>query len=62
MSALLKFFATLTPPPVNVQEEYDGLQWRWKMFVFRPACMSSCDTWTAGLTSPCLQTLPMRGL
>ena len=62
MSALLKFFATLTPPPVNVQEEYDGLQWRWKMFVFRPACMSFCDTCTAGLTSPCLQTLPMRGL
>jgi len=50
MSALLKFFATLTPPPVNVQEEYDGLQWRWKMFVFRPACMSFCDTWTVGLT------------
>jgi len=24
--------------------------------------MSFCDTWTAGLTSPCLQTLPMRGL
>lgn len=49
MSVLLKFFAALTPPSVSVQEEYDDLQWRWKMFVFRPACMSFCDTWTVGL-------------
>lgn len=37
MSVLPKLLAGLTPPPVNVQEEYDGLQWRWKIFVFRPA-------------------------
>ncbi len=43
MSVLPKLLAGLTPPPVNVQEEYDGLQWRWKIFVFRPACMSFCD-------------------
>lgn len=37
MSVIPKILAGLTPPPVNVPEEYDGLQWRWKMLVFRPA-------------------------
>ncbi|KAJ3566315.1 hypothetical protein NP233_g7087 [Leucocoprinus birnbaumii] len=37
MSIIPKILAGLTPPPVNVPEEYDGLEWRWKMFVFRPA-------------------------
>ncbi|KAG6821261.1 hypothetical protein H0H93_002371 [Arthromyces matolae] len=27
----------LSPPPVIVPPEYDGLQYKWKMFVFRPA-------------------------
>jgi hypothetical protein len=39
MSFLSKIFAGLTPPPVVVSEGYDGLEWRWKMFTFRPACM-----------------------
>ncbi|KXN89572.1 Coiled-coil domain-containing protein 47 [Leucoagaricus sp. SymC.cos] len=37
MSVFPRLLQGLTPPPVNIPEEYDGLQWRWKMFVFRPA-------------------------
>jgi hypothetical protein len=37
-SALNKFVASLTPPPVINPVEYDGLEYRWKMLVFRPAC------------------------
>jgi hypothetical protein len=29
-------FALLTPPPLIVPEDYDGLEFRWKFLVFRP--------------------------
>lgn len=38
MSLLPKLLAGLTPPPINVPEEYDGLEFRWKALTFRPAC------------------------
>ena len=33
--------SALTPTPPNLPEDYDGLEYRWKMFTFRPAreCM-----------------------
>ena len=31
-------FSVLTPPPALTPEEYDGWEYRWKFFVFRPAC------------------------
>ncbi|KAJ7276423.1 hypothetical protein B0H12DRAFT_1227556 [Mycena haematopus] len=34
---LTRFLTTLTPPPFVNPEEYDGLEFRWKWFVFRPA-------------------------
>ncbi|KAF7775912.1 hypothetical protein Agabi119p4_4305 [Agaricus bisporus var. burnettii] len=37
MSLLPKLLAGLTPPPINVPEEYDGLEFRWKALTFRPA-------------------------
>lgn len=40
MSVFTKLLAGLTPPPVVVPEDYDGLEWRWKFFTFRPACTS----------------------
>ena len=30
--------SALTPPPPNLTEDYDGIEYRWKMFTFRPAC------------------------
>ena len=33
-----KFLAVFTHPPVVNPVEYDGLEYRWKFFVFRPAC------------------------
>jgi hypothetical protein len=36
-SALSQLLAGLTPPPVINPVEYDGLEYRWNMFVFRPA-------------------------
>jgi len=27
----------LSPPPVNLSPDYDGLEWRWKFLTFRPA-------------------------
>jgi hypothetical protein len=36
-SALNQLLAGLTPPPVINPVEYDGLEYRWKMLVFRPA-------------------------
>lgn len=36
-SALNQLLAGLTPPPVINPVEYEGLEFRWKMFVFRPA-------------------------
>ena len=36
-SALNQLLASLTPPPVINPVEYEGLEYRWKMFVFRPA-------------------------
>ncbi|KAF8195868.1 hypothetical protein K438DRAFT_1826656 [Mycena galopus ATCC 62051] len=37
MEGLTKLLAGLTPPPFVNPEEYDGLEFRWKWFVFRPA-------------------------
>ncbi|KAK7061737.1 hypothetical protein R3P38DRAFT_2831261 [Favolaschia claudopus] len=37
MTALTKVVAALTPPPFINPEHYDGLEFRWKWFVFRPA-------------------------
>lgn len=37
-SVLNDLVAVLTPVPVLTPEEYDGWQYRWKAFVFRPAC------------------------
>ncbi|KAF7355335.1 hypothetical protein MSAN_01450000 [Mycena sanguinolenta] len=34
---LTRFLASLTPPPFINPEEYDGLEFRWRWFVFRPA-------------------------
>jgi hypothetical protein len=41
-SELLKNLAqALTPPPPPpLDDEYDGLEYSWKYFVFRPACES----------------------
>ncbi|KIY71440.1 DUF1682-domain-containing protein [Cylindrobasidium torrendii FP15055 ss-10] len=41
MSQFLGTLARLTPPPVVVPEEYDGLEFRWKSLVFRPAYFTS---------------------
>ncbi|KAF9821171.1 hypothetical protein IEO21_00779 [Rhodonia placenta] len=35
MASLL--LSALTPPPVNTSPDYDGVEYRWKMFTFRPA-------------------------
>jgi hypothetical protein len=38
MSGLLQLLSKISPPPaVNQPYEYDGLEYRWKAFVFRPA-------------------------
>ncbi|KAJ7129647.1 hypothetical protein C8R44DRAFT_777315 [Mycena epipterygia] len=37
MAALTQFLAALTPAPFVNPEEYDGLEFRWKFLVFRPA-------------------------
>lgn len=37
-AALTQFLASFSPPPFVHQEEYDGLQFRWSILVFRPAC------------------------
>ena len=41
MAAILNIFSeiakSLTPPPPFTGAEYDGLEYRWKNFVFRPA-------------------------
>ncbi|KAK1236578.1 hypothetical protein PQX77_000130 [Marasmius sp. AFHP31] len=37
MSFVGSLLQSITPPPISVPEEYDGLEYRWKIFVFRPA-------------------------
>ncbi|CAL1700641.1 unnamed protein product [Somion occarium] len=37
LNPLTQLGAFLTPPPVNLSPDYDGLEFRWKMFSFRPA-------------------------
>lgn len=41
MATFLDVFGTLgkllTPPPAYTGSEYDGLEYRWTIFVFRPA-------------------------
>lgn len=29
--------SALTPPPPNLTGDYEGLEYKWKMFTFRPA-------------------------
>lgn len=45
MATFLNLFGTLgkflTPPPAYTDYEYDGLEYRWTIFVFRPARESS---------------------
>ncbi|PFH52743.1 hypothetical protein AMATHDRAFT_73876 [Amanita thiersii Skay4041] len=36
-SVLTRFLTTLSPPPFVNLVEYDGLEYKWKMFTFRPA-------------------------
>ncbi|KAF7301687.1 hypothetical protein MIND_00734200 [Mycena indigotica] len=36
-SVLTQFLTALTPPPVYVPESYDGVEFRWRIFTFRPA-------------------------
>ncbi|KAJ7638833.1 hypothetical protein FB45DRAFT_903981 [Roridomyces roridus] len=35
--SVAKLLAAITPPPFVNEEYYDGLEYRWKIFVFRPA-------------------------
>ncbi|KAJ7771391.1 hypothetical protein DFH07DRAFT_804199 [Mycena maculata] len=37
MAALTQLLQALTPVPVVLEEDYDGLEFRYKIFVFRPA-------------------------
>ncbi|KAL0579687.1 hypothetical protein V5O48_002317 [Marasmius crinis-equi] len=37
MSFVGSILQAITPPPISVPEEYDGWEYKWKMFVFRPA-------------------------
>lgn len=50
MASALKLLAALTPPPFVQPVDYDGLEYKWKMFVFRPARMSlvlaSCNSFS----------------
>lgn len=39
---LSKILGFLTPPPVATAD-YDGAEYKWKMFVFRPACKYHVD-------------------
>ncbi|RXW25247.1 hypothetical protein EST38_g607 [Candolleomyces aberdarensis] len=41
MSFLSTLLAGITPPPVVTPEEYDGWEYRWKFFVFRPATLKT---------------------
>lgn len=44
MSFLTQLIQGITPAPVHTLEEYDGWEFRWKFFVFRPAsgCIHFC--------------------
>ncbi|KAJ3785455.1 hypothetical protein GGU10DRAFT_354804 [Lentinula aff. detonsa] len=37
MASFINILSHLTPPPFTAPEEYDGLEYRWKLFTFRPA-------------------------
>ncbi|KAJ4478085.1 hypothetical protein J3R30DRAFT_3290672 [Lentinula aciculospora] len=37
MASFVNVLSRLTPPPFAAPEEYVGLEYRWKLFVFRPA-------------------------
>ncbi|KAJ3828599.1 hypothetical protein EV361DRAFT_155024 [Lentinula raphanica] len=37
MASFVNILSRLTPPPFTAPDEYDGLEFRWKLFVFRPA-------------------------
>ncbi|KAG7096953.1 hypothetical protein E1B28_004350 [Marasmius oreades] len=49
MSVVGSILQAITPPQVLVPEEYDGLEYRWKMFVFRPAYLKTEVYLTAAL-------------
>lgn len=37
MSGLVKLLAAMSPTVGPITEQYDGLEYKWKMFVIRPA-------------------------
>ncbi|KAF7292461.1 hypothetical protein HMN09_01230200 [Mycena chlorophos] len=47
MSFLTQIVASLTPPPLYNPPDYDGLEWRWKILVFRPALFKT-EAYLAG--------------
>ena len=36
-SPLARILGAITPPPVVLTPDYDGLEYRWKFLTFRPA-------------------------
>ncbi|KAF9567297.1 DUF1682-domain-containing protein [Agrocybe pediades] len=40
-SFITQFLQSITPPPVVTPEHYEGLQYRWKALVFRPALLKT---------------------
>ncbi|KAJ7498898.1 hypothetical protein FB451DRAFT_1203387 [Mycena latifolia] len=51
MAALTQFLAALTPAPFVNPEHFDGLEFRWKFFVFRPALLQTEAFLLLGLLS-----------
>ncbi|KAF8897552.1 hypothetical protein BD779DRAFT_386164 [Infundibulicybe gibba] len=41
MSVLTKILASLTPPPIVNPVHYDGWEWKYRFFVFRPALLKN---------------------
>ncbi|KAK7470639.1 hypothetical protein VKT23_002063 [Stygiomarasmius scandens] len=41
MSGLLNILQKITPPPIENPVDYDGLEFRWKFLVFRPALLKN---------------------
>lgn len=44
LSPLIKVLSAFTPAPVVISPDYDGLEYRWKFFTFRPARTLSLPT------------------
>ncbi|KAL4075843.1 DUF1682-domain-containing protein [Scleroderma citrinum] len=39
MASVLNTLASVAPPPFVLSDQYDGLEYKWKFFVFRPALL-----------------------